>query len=268
VQGRWALREPVSEVAEPDAIAKLFSTLAGVRIVDFLDSPAAAGGGTQGRGLGAEEQRTAVLVLESDLRDAGGSAGSVLRRTLEIGQTADLAGRNVYARVRQEVIGQSGAAVEFERVVVVAGEGLAGIAMDPATYISRRTFVVPATEVGGVVLKVGDRMRHYERTLDGWRVRIEDAAIPLERSDEEGLAALLNMVMQAPAARVRLAEAPADPAASVQVMTLGGSPIGEAVITADGAGGISVHSRGVERVHDAGGVRGARRWLEAQSHGG
>jgi hypothetical protein len=259
VQGRWALREPVAEVAEPEAVAKLFGALSGVRIIDFLD-PAAQGGAVtavEEAGFAPGEEPAAVLVLESDLRDAG-DASSVLRRVLEVGRTADLAGRNVYARVRHEVHRGGNADVVFERLVVVSGEQLAGIAMDPAAYISRRSFASPPSEVGGVVLKDGEEVRRYERTLDGWQAVTAAGSAALSRADSEGLGALLQVVMQAPASRVVLAEATTE-GVQIELLSLGGLPIGEALIVF--REGFIVHSRGVARVHDAQASQGAARWL-------
>jgi hypothetical protein len=264
VQGRWAVREPVSEVAEPEAIARLFSSLSGVRVVDFLDSPTAT---AQRTGLSAEEQPTAVLALESDLRNADGSSGGVMRLTVAVGQTADLAGQHVFAQVRQELVGRAGIEVMFERVVVVAGEGLASIVMDPAAYVSRRTFATPAADVGAVLLQFGDVERRYERTLDGWRLKAEEGLTPLNRGDEEGITALLNLVMQAPAAHVRLTEVVTAADVSVEITTLGGSPIGAVMLVAREDGGLSVHSRGIERVHVAQEARGVLRWLAAARGG-
>jgi hypothetical protein len=38
VQGRWGLREPVQEVAEPEAVSKLLGVLGNILVMDFLDT--------------------------------------------------------------------------------------------------------------------------------------------------------------------------------------------------------------------------------------
>lgn len=257
VQGRWALREPVQEVAEPEVVGRLFTSLANVRVMDFLDD------GVERPGQGAfVDNPAAVLILESEMRDhaAPGAPVAVLRRTLAVGTTADLAGRNVFARIRQEMQRGSETTIDFERTVIVSGELLAAVAMDPAAYIARQSFTMPPSDVGSAVIRMGDREHRYKRTLDGWRQETEEGARPLSREEAEGFAALLQLLLQAPAAHVVLREGTEGSIASVELTTISGNPLGEAVIIPAGEG-LGIQSRGVLRLHDAQASQGVLRWM-------
>jgi hypothetical protein len=250
VRGRWALAEPVSEPAEADAISKLFTAIANVRVMDFLDE-----------GLPEElelDRPAGTLVLESDFRDGGGGPGAVLRRTLEVGRGTDLAGRNVFARATQELIGGSGTEVAFDRVVIVSGEALASIMMDPAVYISRRAAEVPAGELGRVAIDVDGSVKVFERTIDGWVLEGELVG----RGDAEGVTAVVKLLTEAAAGSVSLSvPSEAGTVARVEVGTIGGTPAGEFALYAAADGGVVVVSRGVARVYDGSAAGAALKWI-------
>jgi hypothetical protein len=260
VQGRWALREPVAEFAEPESVSRLFAALAQVRIMDFLDS----GRSPERTGLGPEDEPVALLVLETDLRDAtlAGAPAPVLQRTLAAGQTADIAGRSIFARVREEVLGgpDDRQGPRFDRIMVVSAETLAGIAMDPAAYISRRSLQIPEGDIGFLTLLRDGSERSLRRTLDGWRESGRES-VPLDRADAESLKALLALLTQSQAARVLLGDA-SEEGLSVRVTTLAGDPAGEFVLHIhDEAGSISVWSRGVKREHELRGLEALAHWM-------
>lgn len=256
VRGRWAVREPVSDFAEPDAISKLFSSLANVRIVDYLDI-----GPPAQTGLDAP---IAVLTLESDLREeASGSPAAVVRHTLEVGHTADLAGTNVFARVRREVQDGQGRAVELDRIIIVSGEALAAIAMDPATYISRRALQHPPGDIGVLSVRIGSTSVNYERTLDGWRRETGNGGrSAAERREEDGINALLSMLTQVPASAVAVAQGQAPIAAEIELKSLGGLPLGEVRIVQDSVGNVlATVSGAVRREYDTRANQAVIQWL-------
>jgi hypothetical protein len=152
VQGRWALREPVQEAAEPEAIAKLSNTLSGLLITDFLDAGAPADSGV--------EQPVAEIIVEADVRDADSAPTRVARQALRVGRGTDLTGKGVYASV--ERAGQT-------RTIVLSTTALAALNTDAGTYISGRAMNGATADVGKlVVTPAGRSPRTYQRTLDGW----------------------------------------------------------------------------------------------------
>jgi hypothetical protein len=206
------LREPVQEVAEPEAIVKLVTQLQNIEVVDFLD-----GGPPDRTGL---DHPVATLTIESDQRDPDGTVHTSLR-TLVVGQQADIAGKSVFASV------QRGAE---SRLVTVGAEGLASLTTDPAAYVSRRTLSTPESEVGKVEV-VGQSTHSYARGIDGWK---DSAGGALTPQDADALQSVLALLAKSPADSVATGDdwplswgPKPGTGALVRLSSLGGAPIGE-----------------------------------------
>jgi len=240
VQGRWGVREPVAEPAEPAAVVKLLSALQTVRVTDFLDA-----GTPEGTGL---ESPIAELSVESDSREGEGAQARVVttRTSLAAGQAAEMGAKTVFARLSRS----RGGITEYSRVVIVSGEVLAAITTDPASYFSRRALSAPEADVGGLVISPqAAAARTYRRTIDGWEADSSGVPATVSRADSEAIAALLGVVSQTPTDQVIYSEswppalgpqAESRAVAAVEIHGAGGAPmatfgVSAAVLSANGA---------------------------------
>jgi hypothetical protein len=248
IQARWALVEPVSAPAEPDAIARLFSLAGKATVEDFLD-----GGPPDKTGLDAPAAR---MVIESDHRDATDAARvRTLRRVLEVGSTADVAGRRVFARLSGATVGRAGAEQEWSRVVIIDGQPLADIASDPAMYISKRTLATPAAEIGRIEILPPDQTAGVllERGLDGWKLaRAGGAASAATAADTAAIAQLLDLLTTTPAETVSL-KAPdtLEAVGTFELQTVGGAPLAHVELGIGPDGRLCVGLQGVWRGYPA-----------------
>lgn len=246
VQGRWALREPFQEPAEPDSIARLSSTLAGITVTDFLDDGAPAHTGLDTPG--------ATLIVEADVRDSESAPIRTVRQSLLAGAAADLAGNGIFAAVER---------AGTERTVVVSAASLAAISTDPAAYVARRA--VQAGDAGQVVIEHAGGQRTYARTIDGWERRTPEAG-PVPPAEAQRLGALLDLLTKTPAETV-LTAAPSglEPLAMVYLKSLGGADLASVeigrVTGADGALRLVVAGGPVWRVYGKSDGDAVLRWL-------
>jgi hypothetical protein len=259
VQGRWALREPIAQPAEDASLARLLTHLGRVQVEDFLDQgpPAPHQTGLDGP--------VAVLTIERDVRDPR-EPGKIVtsRRMLEVGHTADVAGRTVFARLSgQDFTGAEPGAM-WSRTVIVAGEELAAISTDPLYYIGHAALSVPPSEVGQVWIGAGESegvRTGFVRTLDGWqRVDPVREPRPLGVGDGPGLTALLNLLRSSPSG-IRLEAMPdAVQIEAVELQTLGGDPLDRFEIAAAGET-LVAGSNGVWRSYTGEPAQGVLAWL-------
>ncbi|MBX3377415.1 MAG: DUF4340 domain-containing protein [Phycisphaeraceae bacterium] len=221
IQGRWALREPFAEPADPEAVHRLLALLAAVRVEDFCDNGAPADTGL--------DTPAATLIIESDSRDAAGRS-TTTRQAVSVGRAADVAGRTVIARLER-----SGEAA-FADTVILHGEPLAAINADPLHYVARRALQVEPSEVGQLIVRrafvegscavVG-----FRRTLDGWETRCGEEAWRVASADDVKLVtSLVDLLATTPAEMVTrrgtAEESALSAAATVEAFSLGGTPIG------------------------------------------
>ena len=152
VQGRWALREPIQEAADADAVGRLSGAVGAVAVMDFLD------GGAKGEtGL---DKPVAEIVVEEDVRDAEGGAARTVRQRLKVGRASDMTGKGLFASIERDGV---------EKTVVVAAESFKAITTDPVACVSRKAVEGVAADVERVsVTPEGGATRVYERGLDGW----------------------------------------------------------------------------------------------------
>jgi hypothetical protein len=203
LQGRWVVREPVSEAAEPEAVTRLAAALASVQILDFLD-----GGAPGAMDLDAP---AAVITLEWDRRDAQTGKSSTIRSSLKIGAPSGVSSKGVFASLARPGVP--------ERTVVVSAEPLAGLSPDPASYIARRAVSVPSAEIAAVT--IGDR--RFARSLNGWQTPGRDGglAIPVSPSGAESIGALLKLLTESPAQALSLDPPLENAGVPVELRTLG-----------------------------------------------
>ncbi len=229
VQGKWFIREPIAEPADPDAIARLFGVLAAARIEDFCDA-----GPPTATGL---DKPVARLTIETDSRDPSGKASTV-RHSLVVGQAADIALKNVVARLER-----AGSDRDYAETFILAGEQLAAIKTDAALYLSKRPVSGEAAEIGQVSLAMPrvaspcDRQA-YRRTLEGWEHQCGDAAWgPALVANVQPLTALLELLTTANPEKIMLRVNGSDPetAVKVELASLGGAPIGRVAVVIDSA---------------------------------
>jgi hypothetical protein len=221
IQGRWALREPFAEPADPEAVHRLLALLAAVRVEDFCDSGAPADTGL--------DKPAATLIIETDSRDAAGRS-TTMRQTVSVGRAADVAGRTVIARLER-----SGEAA-FADTVILHGEQLAAINADPMHYVARRALQADPSEVGQlsvrrVLVEGSCAVVGFRRTLDGWETRCGEEAWRVASADDVKLAtSLVDLLATTPAEMVTrrgtTEESAASAAATVEASSLGGTPIG------------------------------------------
>jgi hypothetical protein len=246
VQGRWALREPVQEPAEPDAVARLSTALGGVLVTDYLDA-----GAPEKTGV---EVPAAEVVVEADVRSADGSA-RVMRQVVRVGRAADLSGKGVYAAVER-----AGAM----RTVVLSSAALDAINPDPAAYVARRALGGAAADVGKLTVTVaGGAARPFQRTLDGWTAAGDSAG----REDVQGIEAALKLLTEEKAQTVAIAdEWPGGfaPRGSIALESAGGTPMGMVeigVVTAGGKECPAVRGGKVWRIYGEGLGRQVLEWI-------
>jgi hypothetical protein len=255
LQGRWVVRQPVADTADPQAILRLIGKLGAVRIVDFLD----AGPPTAGTGL---DSPRATLRVESDSRDPADPARSTTTsRTLAAGRESEVGGRNIYARLLYETLSHAPtqaparaagdpplpAPLQAARPLIITGEPLAAITMDPVAYLSPVANPVPASEVGQVRITPSSPSaatpRTFERTLDGWKA----GDLPLSPADADFLRSILALLTQARAAAITL-DAPSPlPLVTIELATLGGTPLGAASISATEDGSLILQTGRISR---------------------
>ncbi len=262
IQGRWGLREPVQEAAEPEAVAKLLSALGNVQVMDFLDDGVAS---PERTGL---DKPVAELTIESDQRDADGK-NHTLTRSLRVGQQADIAGKAVFARL------ESGSS---PRVVQVAADALSSLTTDPGAYVSRRAVQAPAADIGGIRIDpASGTARRFERGIEGW-MEVGDAGAKTRvgNADAAGIEAFLTLVSQTPADVIGIGEAwPVawNPAgrklATVSLSSQGGVPITQvelldAALSTKGGRQIVLHSGPTWRVYSAEAAGPAAAWIAGQ----
>jgi hypothetical protein len=256
VRGRWGLTAPIAEIAEPDAVARLFSLVAQTRVLDFLDA-----GPPGATGLDAP---VATLTLEHEQRSPDDPAAVTTHtRTLHVGRTADVAGKTVFARLSGQSISAAGAAEPWSRTVILDGKPLADISTDAATYIARRATQAAAADVGEILISApGAPPRPFRRTLDGW-TRVEDGrAIPVGPDDLAGIRALLDILTQRSADSVSLRTPDnAVELASVQLHTLGGDPIADFAFAGAKAAPVAIRAGQVWRLYSAPGADRLHQWL-------
>jgi Domain of unknown function (DUF4340) len=124
--GAWVLREPVSVLADPVAVAKLLSALARVQIAEFLDTPPA--------GLTGLDSPSAKLLIEADQRSlvsqdpsADPATDQVKVQTFKveliIGAPVDAQARRLFARI------------DGVQVVQLDSAGLDALSLDPAQFV-------------------------------------------------------------------------------------------------------------------------------------
>jgi len=248
VQGKWGIREPVQELADPQAMVKLLTALSGLTIVDFLDDGVPAQTGL--------EKPIAELVIESDLRDGDSGAVTTARRVVRVGQQADLGGKTVYAEVGTGAGG---------RAVKLSAESLAALSTDPLAYCSKRSVPAPAADVGRVEIAA----RKFERGLQGWRERKGTELLPLTTQDEEKLIALVQMMTQQDAETVGVTEAPGKAVGSAELGSPGGAPLASLKFNAaertDKSVSLVVKSGAVWRAYASSVSGPLLAWLEALS---
>jgi hypothetical protein len=257
IQGKWALREPVSEPADADAVNHLFQTLAAARITDFCDK-----GPPSVTGL---DNPIAMLTVESDFRDPAGGAASTVKQSLTVGQAADIAGKTVVVRLDQAVQGTGIPADNYSEVVIASAEHLAAINTDPMAYISKQAVQTPAAEIGKVVIKrqnVEPAMTTFSRSLDGWEVAEGDAkSAAATVADTAMLSALLDLLSTTPCEKASLREGTAEsPVASIDILSLGGTPVGSVGVAIQGTK-LSLLNEKVRREYAAAAVKGVAEWL-------
>lgn len=217
VQGTWALREPIQEPAEPEAVAKLTTALGAVLITDFLDQGPPP---IEQTGL---DHPAAVLKVETDVRDAEGGPSRTITQVLRAGRPAGIGGKSVYAAVERAGV---------ERIVTITADSLAAINTQPASYIAKRAVRAAAADVGEVRVQpagVGAAPAVFKRTLDGWAVTSGETQTPAPPADAQRTVALLDLLTQTPAQAVFLGELNQKPKliATVSLSSLGGSTIAD-----------------------------------------
>ncbi len=217
VQGKWALREPVSEAADNDAVSKLAARLASLRVDEFLDS-------SDPRFKESMSDPRAQAIVESDERDGSGAIVTT-RKTLSIGRSRDLANSSLFARIE--------GVAPAPRFVAIASGTLASLITDPTTYIARRAATQPAAEIGGIVVARAGSITTYARTLDGWMISSGDESPRAIPGDDATLAALLDIAAGAEAERITITLPNAGaahenaPISSITLKSIGGTPLVE-----------------------------------------
>ncbi len=220
VQGKWGLRQPVQEAADPEAVGRLLAVLGNIAVTDFLDD-----GPPDRTGL---DKPIAELTIESDQRDEAGKLQTT-SRTLRVGQQADIAGKTVFAAVPT-------AGDPAGRTVIVSAEGLSGLTTDAAAYISRRSIQAAPADIGYlVVTPAGGSPRQFQRELEGWAsVDPAGSTTPCTKADADAIAGVINLLTQLPADAVEVSSSwpaawgqqPTQPIALIDCLSAGHTPVG------------------------------------------
>lgn len=219
VQNKWAMRLPITEQVDPEAVARLLTILGAVRIVDFCD-----GGPPTHTGL---DQPIASLQIQSSVRE--GEAGTW---KLDVGAAAGIADNTFVARVTE------GAAPA--KVVIVAGEQLAAISTDPVYYASRQPLRCEPTEIGHIAVtsetRQGCKRAEFRRNPDGWESRCDLGEWkPALKADIQAMEQLIDLCTTALPERVELKghRTLSGAGAVVELNTAGGTPLGRVSIIID-----------------------------------
>lgn len=254
VQGKWALREPVAEAADAEAVNRLVQTLGAARITDFCDKGAPAQTGL--------ETPTAMLTIESDYRDAAGGAAVTVKQSLTVGQAADIAQSTVVVRLDRTAPGGP-PADNYSLVVIAAAAPLAAINTDAMAYVAKQPVQVPGAEIGKVVVqRLNAEPVTYSRSVDGWETRTgEGKATPASVADAQAVNDLLELLTSTPAEKVSLKAEPAEAAiATVEMSSLGGTPLGTVSIVVQGTKVVVVREK-IRREYAAGAGGGTAEWM-------
>lgn len=227
VQGKWYVREPIAEAADPEGVARLVSILGAARVREFCDA-----------GVPAQanfDKPVATLAVETDTRDSGGKAATI-RQSITVGPAADVGNRSVYAKLERSGAG----AGDYSEVCIVDREQLAAIPTDPTLLISRQAVRVEAADVGQVSIAAANgecKERSYRRTVEGWDVRCGGSEwTGIRVDDAKSLRSLLELLTAKAPDKVMLRkDQPAlAPVASIQLQTAGGGPISAVTIGVEG----------------------------------
>lgn len=262
VQGRWALREPIAEPADPEAVARLATRLGSVRIVDFLDRGAPAD-------MGLDRPR-AIAVIESDFRDPAGGPVVTRRRAMVLGRTADVGGRTLFARLAD--LGPDAAWIApapGARSVIVDAEPMGEITTDPLHFVSRRTLAGSPADVGRITLRrAGAEPIVMVRGIDGWA---GEGGAALRQEDRIAGEQLLRVLSDLRAESLERTDAnlPTDAAVRADLASIGGTPMTTLAIErrtppASGAPKIVVSQGAIARIYAASAAPELATWLEGR----
>ena len=246
VTGHWGLREPVAAPADERSVQRLIATLAGLEITSFLDSRTDSSASLA--------PPLATLVLESDQREPRAQGEGFLTRThrwtVEFREGGGLAAAQLLARVeRREEVAEPGkqptVALARAYQVSVPADKLADLAAGADAYIARTPCRTPAADIGGLAItRPGAPARVFSRTLDGWNEDKDGTPVPCPPEDSRSVTAIAAWLCDTPAATVTTTT-PADwqPAATVELRTLGGAPLVSIEIGGGAAAGAPVVTR-------------------------
>jgi hypothetical protein len=254
VQGRWAVTEPVAAPADEEAILRLVTALASVRIADFLDEQP----DPSTTGLASP---SAIIRAENDSRELqnGEPVSRTTAHTLALGGAADIGGGRVFAAM------STGDAPP--RVVAIDAASLGDIPTRPEDYISKRALIQPAADIGGLEIDAGGTARSLQRGIDGWTEPGADGSpVPVLKADADAVSALLDLLTETRAQEVlRVDPASYSTLAEIEVRSLGGDPLDIVEIaTVPGETGqacAAVRTGRVWRIYPEGAGREVIAWL-------
>jgi hypothetical protein len=251
VQGKWGLRVPFQEPADPESLSRLFTILSSVKIVDFCDQAPPTHTGL--------DAPIATLELMAGLLSQSDRAKHEHRWALSVGAAAGIADNTFVAQVTHN---------DSTQVVIVAGEQLAAISTDPLQYVSRQPLRVEPTDVGNIVIKSPDsqlpcQRAEFRRTLEGWESRCElNDWKPAPKSDAQAAEALIELCTTTLPDRLELRSKRqvSGAVATVEVNTAGGTPLGTFSILIDGTR-LTIMNDNVFRDYAAGAGKTVAEWL-------
>jgi len=164
--GRWGIERSPTVPADPERVKETLASLASLAIERF-----AGAGDPMGSGL---QTPVASIVIETSVRGGPDEPRRSIIQTLDIGSSADAAGRTVSARM-VATWRDTGDVIWGPQLFTISAEQVVALKSDPAWFVSRLAMELPAADIIGIHLSVskaetGRSEVEWERTLAGWTV--------------------------------------------------------------------------------------------------
>lgn len=213
---QWAIVKPVAEPADRPMVDELLKSLASIQAQRFVPDSSTDW-----------NSPTASVRIEIDQRTLSGEdvIRSTLAQELLIAGAADVGGTTVLARAAANTSGTTRSPLWGPASLVLTRQALDSLTTDPSSVISRFPTPGARADVARIKLSPADVLGatpiEFIRTLSGWT---RDNT-PVSSADAKAIDALLTLMFDTRAEKVRSKSAGAAPLGSVTLLREDTSPI-------------------------------------------